>query len=52
MHECNAQTLILPSFGPKRWDVTSWLLDDLGSPSTIFIVGFQLLLQGNFLFVL
>jgi hypothetical protein len=22
MHECNAQTLILPPFGPKRWDVT------------------------------
>jgi hypothetical protein len=23
MHECNAQTLILPPFGPKRWDVTT-----------------------------
>jgi hypothetical protein len=22
MHECNAQTLILPPFDPKRWDVT------------------------------
>jgi hypothetical protein len=22
MLECNAQTLILPPFGPKRWDVT------------------------------
>jgi hypothetical protein len=28
MHECNAQTLILPPFGPKRWDVTRVLRHD------------------------
>jgi hypothetical protein len=26
MHECNAQSLILPPFGPKRWDITTGLV--------------------------
>jgi hypothetical protein len=39
MHECNAQTLILPPFGPKRWDLTL-------TNMVLYIISFFLLSKG------